>query len=144
MFHGAIIPNHAVIINLLHPSTGDKIYYNASELPSQTGRLLNNIRFADKHDKEGFLTYGPYILLQPSKYKFNLIYSSKQNNNNVVGFWDIYCGGEVINNGELRGTNGKKTSIEGSFVLKKNCLTEIRSFFKGTGDLSVLGLEIWE
>jgi energy-coupling factor transporter transmembrane protein EcfT len=135
-----------VIINLLYPNTSNKIYYNASELPSQTGRLLNNIRCADKDDKEGFLTYGPYIKLKHGKkYKFNLIYSSNQNNNNIVGFWDVYCGrGNVINNGELKGTNGGKTSIDGSFMLKENCLAEIRSFFKGSGDLCVWSLEILE
>jgi hypothetical protein len=65
--------------------------FKAEQLPSQTGRIVNSSRFAEKNvDGPGFVNYGPYFLLRKGSYKVVISYKSSSSKSEVIGWADIF------------------------------------------------------
>jgi len=124
--------------------------WNAKDLPSQTGSILDSMRIARKHkDKPGYITFGPYVELPKGDYKFDIVYSSPAPTTIKVGNWDVVINLpesiKQINNGDINGTNAQDQHIKGTFTIESAYSykkIEIRNFYNGVDDLSIQKLMI--
>ena len=96
-----------------------QLVFSAAKLPSQTGRVLGDIRVAsyDK-DKEGFLSYGPYSSLISGSYLVSVEYSDTGKWEQSSLIFDIYNtqNRKQIDKYVLPGTNGEIKKIAKIFV----------------------------
>lgn len=127
------------------------LFWNGSDLPNNedVGKNTKDNEKVSLGQKAGFLTYGPYVMLLPGKYKFKIEYLSKVSKNTVIGYWDAGIatptGMKELTKGSLLGTDGKVEYIVGDINITdtiKNNKIEIRNFYNGTGDLTIKSLTI--
>jgi hypothetical protein len=116
--------------------------FYALQLPSDTGRLFGLSRITEESSKKGFLTYGPYVELFIGDYYFEIHYYAKSNGERKdVGKWDII----THTSSEIEKESTKKGLIEGDgsniisgvFKIRKIGITEIRTYYKGSGTLRI-------
>ncbi|NVP02949.1 hypothetical protein HWA77_22320 [Photobacterium damselae subsp. damselae] len=83
--------------------------WNGSDLPSLVGRSNHSGEMLS-NGVEGFVTYGPYIKLQPGKYQATIEYTC--NGSSDCGYWDIVAGSDgVLYKGSIiNASQGKITS----------------------------------
>ncbi|MFA0405907.1 hypothetical protein [Vibrio sp. 10N.222.52.C12] len=100
--------------------------WKASELPSIVGRVNNNGEVLSD-GVTGFLTFGPYLQLQPGKYRAVIEYMCIGSSS--CGYWDIVVGSDgVSHNGSL--LNAIQGRVESQFELvesQKDKLLEVRT-----------------
>jgi len=127
-----------------HPST--KFFYSASELPSSIGTTTGNARLAsDASEQPGFLTFGPYITLPAGKYHVLLQYEASGNEGAIAGHWDIGRFNSPGNEWALHNENldSSRQTANAIINLPEGVSgLEVRTFFSGSGRLSVKSIEI--
>ena len=119
-------------------------------LPSQIGKIESTNRIAlNNVDKPGYLTFGPYVKLKSGNYKFDIVYSSSENNATVVGTWDVGLALSTefkqLHKDELIGSNNQESHIIQTFSIPNefnNEKVEIRNYYNGIGDLTIKSLTI--
>ena len=119
----------------------------ADVLPTQIGVLRDGRMVPSAIDKQGFLTYGPYIVLPPGRYHYAIDYASHSAPSQQVGKWDIVTSGANGSRekaaGLLAGTGGASARVEGVFSVDDEKLPlEIRTFFMGGGNLQIIGIAL--
>jgi len=90
----------------------------------------------------GYLTYGPYILIDPGNYVIRISYRSMAPVEEEVGCWDIVkdLGRQKISRGMIMGTKGKDKIITVPLRVEESSKKdrfEIRTFYNGKGHLEV-------
>lgn len=115
-------------------------------LKNNIGKVLDNVIISD--NKTGFLSFGPYKEIPAGKYKFDLIYSSSLNLDEISDFWDINLvvknKHSVISKGDLAGTSSEFKTLSAEFEIKEKAEVEIRSFYNGKGELKIKELILYK
>ncbi|MCZ4372666.1 hypothetical protein O4H50_12745 [Vibrio diazotrophicus] len=125
------------------------LFYGA-DMHSNTGGIINKSRVAnDEVDHQDYIIYGPYIRLNEGDYNLDISYSSSEHNNAIVGVWDVGFssddGFNQLNKGNLVGSDGNVVHVLQSFNISKenkNESIEIRTYYKGIGDLTINSISI--
>ena len=123
---------------------GDKIFYFASQLPSQVGTISGDSRTADESTSTlGYLTFGPYVNIPAGEYQFKIEYSGQANDEINIGAWDV----SLIQNTQitalLRGDiQSGGNLIASNFHTQAPGMIEIRVYYNGIGTLVVDSLQI--
>jgi hypothetical protein len=106
-------------------------------------------RVADEGaDKEGALSFGPYVLLRSGLYRFFVRYESFAPSGQEVGRFDVAsrAGAKISASLALRGTGGGaiETATIGFGVSKqlKRETFEFRNYWNGSSDLRVLDIRL--
>lgn len=126
------------------------IFFKASELNGAIGKIDNQNRVViGGIDKQGFITYGPYVKLQEGKYQFHMSYVSSEPINTPVGSWEVFVSlpteGKKIKDGTIYGSHGLDRHLSGDFVIPKEFSdekVEIKNFYNGVGNLTIKSLTI--
>lgn len=128
--------------------SSNKAEWLADALPTQIGKVVHSRLVPGDKRKAGFLSYGPYVTLPSGRYRYAITYSSDSETTRQVGHWDVVIGNgnggtRELATGTLDGTVGKEQRIEGIFnVEDPNAPVEIRTIFKGTGDLQLTSISL--
>jgi phosphoglycerol transferase len=116
--------------------------FQASKLPSQTGRVEGTSRIAEEdRDRAGYLVFGPYKQLEKGAYTFELKYHSI----NSIGTWDVVfdAARKLLNGGELpvseNGLFRKRINVPQEYA---SYSMEFRVLYPGKGRLKVDELRI--
>jgi hypothetical protein len=123
--------------------------FDASALPSETGSAIGTGRVAsEESDRPGWLTLGPSSDLPPGDYAFEIHYRANKNGHEKeVGKWEIVL--YSSDNKETGADNNpkllKKGPIEedgknivsGVFKIRENGKTDIKTYYKGRGELRI-------
>ena len=121
---------------------GRELHGGTNRLVTEKGTVVTS------SDKPGYLTFGPYILLNPGTYKFGIrykFYDGMQNNSR--SYWDVVASLGKIKLHKNHFANSKNRFIWDEHIihidrpLKK---VELRSFFDGSGKLEVESIRIEE
>ena len=131
--HQAILCSHAIPIT-----------WPADVLPTVIGHRSGGLLSADSTSAAGFLSYGPYILLEPGEYAVTLNYSSTASTRDAVGLLDISSSSlEVIGSGAISGSAGHLAQVTLHFTVPASQdIYEFRTRFDGVGDLSVRSIKL--
>lgn len=120
----------------------DQVIFKASQLPSQTGSVINLHRFANPNmDKPGFINYGPYLSMRRGTYEIEFSYKSDAGNKNSVGWIDVYDANTATQliKVELNGTDKIVDVLKVKFQLtewKSNSI-EFRMHWDGISNLEL-------
>ena len=125
-----------------------KLVIPGANLPGIVGKKEGLVRVAeDEVDKQGFLSYGPYVDLDGGRYKIVIKYLAKSNKTDAVSTFDIgqfYVPEKdiVLHKGDLNAT--KAGVIERVIIIPNEGLKKIefRIWFSGHGQLTVKSIEI--
>lgn len=97
----------------------------------------------------GYLTFGPYVVLEPGKYRFAVDYSSAAPDRATVGKWDVVLtrGGKitVLDSGAIRGTQARGARLQGIFSVDHGEAApsmELRTLSHGGSVLQIHRLQI--
>ena len=124
------------------PQVDNKRDFQANELPSQTGKIINSTRFAEHGiDQPGFLNYGPYFALRKGTYEVVLMYSSSGENTEEIGSFDIFDATAHIQTSKvsLHGTNSTNQNLQITFQVKRwnDHPFEFRTYWNGSSNLKI-------
>ena len=87
----------------------------------------------------GYLTCGPYVMLDPGRYKVTMKYESE----GEAGSWDVVSIAEVLAKGSISDTRGAAAEIVVSLDLPNGAKDfQVRMFYSGHGRLAVERLSI--
>jgi len=126
----------------------DKLLILGANLPGITGKKEGLVRIAkDVVDKQGFLSYGPYVDLDGGLYKIVIKYSAKSDNSDAVGTFDIGRFNVPPKDIVLYKVNLKVIEagmVEAIIKIPNEGLqqVEFRTWFSGHGQLTVKSIEI--
>lgn len=95
-------------------------------------------------DTPGFVTFGPYIKLEPGRYRVEIEYASPGNAQDTIGHWDISLnkGRETLMRTALKGTSGGLNKAGAVFVIEAHTETEIRTSLEPEQRLSLLRMTL--
>lgn len=125
----------------------NEVVFQASQLPSQTGQVINSHRVAKPSmNQPGFINYGPYFALRKGGYEVTFSYKSAGAIKDNIGWIDIFdaTSGVQIIKVPLEGTNnisGKK-KIDFKLSQWKSSYFEFRVFWSGTSDLELQDISL--
>lgn len=127
--------------------TKDDIVFRVSQLPSQTGRLINSHRVAKPNvDSPGFINYGPYFLLRKGEFEVVFSYKSSAEVSETIGWIDVFNAnsGTQLVQMPLYGTSNiiSKRKIDFKLSQWKSNLFEFRTYWDGTSDIELLGISL--
>jgi len=126
-----------------------EITFQASDLPSQTGRILNLVRVAQQNlDSSGFVNFGPYLPLRKGQYELKLKYKSASPKDYQIADFDIY---DVTTRKKmglyaLYGTDNKVQELKINFKVRhwSPHHMEFRTKWNGAYDISLYEIELRE
>ena len=126
-----------------------ELVFQANNLPSQTGRVLGPVRFAEQDiDHPGFLSYGPYISLAKGKYEVVVRYSSIGTGKQLVGYFDVANAksGAIILQHPLYGTDSSVEELKIEFEVKQwtQQTLEFRNNWNGLSNLKIYDIRLRE
>ena len=111
----------------------------APKLPSSVGSVEAGRRVATMGTNAGYLTYGPYVMLAPGRYKVTIKYESE----GEAGSWDVVSIAEVLAKGSISDTHGVAAEIVVTVDLPNGANdVQVRMFYSGHGRLAVESLSI--
>jgi hypothetical protein len=121
--------------------------WSASQLPSQTGMLIESSRYAKPgRDLPGFLTFGPYDSLAPGNYAATITYVTKAQDSAGIGYVDVYDNqsSTQVRVKRLFHTKGKSAQIRLLFRINGVFAhrIEVRTYWEGEAYLKILRLEL--
>jgi MFS family permease len=92
----------------------------------------------------GAATFGPFVVLPPGRYRFEIDYASSLSTDASAGFWDVVFNKAkgTLEKGDLPGSNSQRTMLSGEFFSSSQQQVEIRTFLSGPGELKVYGITI--
>lgn len=126
---------------LLKHEQFDEISFTATQLPSQTGRLVDLSRLAEQNlDDPGFINYGPYYRTPKGNYVVTLTYSSSGEASNTIGSFDIFnaASGLQILKIPIYGTNNAIKELNIKFATtERSSLLEFRTFWNGSSNINM-------
>ncbi len=137
-------------VNRIERSKGDFALYSftipkspvlipGSKLPSLVGIVEAGARVALEGTGAGYLTYGPYAILDPGHYEVTIKYESE----GQTGSWDIITAAGILAKGSIPDTRGTAADIVATIDLPNGAEAfEARTLYSGHGRLSVLNLAI--
>jgi hypothetical protein len=116
--------------------------FDAAQLPSQTGKVLDLTRFAEQNlDTPGFINFGPYFPLRKGGYEITLTYSSSGEVLNAIGWFDIFNATSQVQVIQipLHGTENASQELKVKFetVQREPNLFEFRTNWYGTSNIVV-------
>jgi hypothetical protein len=112
---------------------------SAPTLPSFVGSVEAGRRVATNGTNAGYLTCGPYVMLDPGRYKVTMKYESE----GEAGSWDVVSIAEVLAKGSISDTRGAAAEIVVSLDLPNGAKDfQVRMFYSGHGRLAVERLSI--
>ena len=112
---------------------------SAPTLPSFVGSVEAGRRVATNGTNAGYLTCGPYVMLDPGRYKVTMKYESE----GEAGSWDAVSIPEVLAKGSISDTHGAAAEIAVSLDLPNGAEDfQMRMFYSGHGYLAVESLSI--
>jgi hypothetical protein len=111
----------------------------APRLPSLVGSVEAGRRVATIGTNAGYLTYGPYVMLDPGRYRMTIKYESEGD----AGSWDVVSIAEVLAKGSISDTHGLAAEIVVTVDLPNGANdVQVRMFYSGHGGLAVESLSI--
>jgi hypothetical protein len=131
-----------LMAGLSNNQTKDEVIFQASQLPSLTGSLINSHRYANtKVDQPGFITFGPYFPLRKGSYEVTFSYRSTAETSETIGWVDVYNGSSRVKlvKTPLNGTGNVSSELRIGFELTqwKSDSFEFRTYWNGAADLEV-------
>lgn len=129
---------------------GSTFQWQACELPTLIGKKSDDCTLEKNVVAQtGFLSYGPYEQLPPGKYSFEMTYQSPENDQQVIGGWDIQLDQPQVSRteakGDISGSNGKVGTFSANFTVGETLDTqkvEIRTHVYADKMLKIIGLRI--
>jgi hypothetical protein len=119
---------------------GARVTFNAAQLPSQVGTVTGSSRVAEGC-AAGYVTYGPYMQLLPGAYRGRIDYeATAASSEEAAGKWDVVLerpagkNYRVVQKGLL---SPQSACIEFGFEADSASVAEVRTFYDGTGRLTV-------
>lgn len=125
----------------------NEVVFQASQLPSQTGSLINSHRFAKPIvDQPGFINFGPYFPLRKGSYEVAFSYKSAAAASESIGWIDVFnaTSGVQLIQIPLNGTSNVTSELKIDFKLtqwQSNSL-EFRTYWNGASDLEVRDISL--
>lgn len=120
--------------------------WSARDLPTVVGRKEGRYLITRKGDKEGFLSYGPYVDLPPGIYSVEIRYSSPDGVGKKVGRMQFgrYAGRDHdIVSGDIQGSHGELRSISRQASLEDFLKqSEIRIYSLGNSEITLESVSI--
>jgi hypothetical protein len=93
------------------PADARELSFEAHELPSEVGMVVAGALTSAAPDRAGYLSLGPYLNLDPGRYRAVLSYSSRNAASEEVGRWELRAGGAApLASGPLPGSAGVAAS----------------------------------
>jgi len=139
---------HSLKVNLSPPlilaGKDGKFHFRAADLPSRRAENQRGIdgerTLVPGEDPPGLVTFGPYIRLQPGKYRAIVSYDSPANADTIIGRWDVCVdlGRQILLAVPLMGTGGAKRIAETEFAIsdaRNQYGVEVRVFYNGAAAL---------
>ncbi|MFZ6657892.1 hypothetical protein [Undibacterium sp. TJN19] len=128
-----------------HPD--DDAWFQAIDLPSQSGRLKDSTRIGEQGiDESGFITYGPYLLLGKGQYEVTVKYSSVGTSQQSVGWFDVYdaTSGKQDLLRPLYGTNNAIQELKIEFANDQWVphTFEFRNKWNGISNIRIYGIHV--
>ncbi|MDN6859098.1 hypothetical protein QO207_21085 [Pseudomonas sp. CAN2814] len=131
-------------------AVGESRQWRACELPSQIGAPVEGCRVHKRDDAQvGYLTFGPYQLLSPGRYRLELDYASSAASSDSIADWDAVVALEkearVVGKGSLVGTAGADGKLSAEFVQNvegQAQKVEVRTFAHAGKDLEIQRLRL--
>ena len=116
--------------------------FQAAQLPSQTGSILNSYRVANAAtDKPGFISFGPYFPLRQGSYQVTFSYRSPAPESEDVGWVDVFNAdaGMHLKQIPLAGTSNIVKKLNVDFNVDQWGLNpfEFRTYWDGNSDLEL-------
>ena len=126
---------------------GNEKIWEGLELSTVIGEQNGTSILVRPGSKGGVASFGPYEVLSAGKYKFDITYTSSEDNQTYIGDWDVVISNQDnskrIKLGSLYGTNGYVNHIIDEFTIPKEFTDrsiEIRTFYYGKGSLTIKSL----
>ncbi len=108
-------------------------------LPSLVGSVEAGRRVATEKTNAGYLTYGPYAMLDPGRYEVTMKYEAE----GEAGSWEVTSAGRVVDRGKTRDTRGAVEDIILTIDLPNGADDfQVRMYYSGGGRLAVVSLGI--
>ncbi len=135
------------LAGLPNNDNNDEIVFQASQLPSQTGSLINSHRFTKPNiDQPGFINFGPYVPLRKGSYEVDFLYKSTAAVSEILGWIDVFnaTSGIQLVQIPLTGTGNVTSELKIDFELTqwKSNLIEFRTYWNGVSDLEVRNISL--
>lgn len=135
------------LVGLSNNKIKHEVVFQASQLPSQTGSLINSHRFAKPNvDQSGFINYGPYFSLRKGSYEVAFSYKSAAAVSETLGWIDVYnaTSGVQLIKIPLNGTGNVTSELKIDFKLTqwKSNSFEFRTYWNGASDLEVRNISL--
>jgi Family of unknown function (DUF6311) len=135
------------------PVTGDSIggvkelVFAAEDLPSQIGALVSGHLVPTAPDHVGYLSYGPYLSLDPGRYRATIQYTSANPPSEPAGRFEALAerrGAPVeLAAGSFAGTTGAPGTAATAFDLDEHVDSfQVRTYFPGGTDLRVRAISV--
>lgn len=125
----------------------------ACQLPNRGGDVTDECSVIARidPDRQGHLTYGPYISLEPGEYLFEVDYRSSAAATTAAGRWDaaarLGADEQVLAKGEIAGTGNDPKVLVGRFSMPQKDgapVLEIRMAPALTAETEIKRLRIYE
>lgn len=131
--------NQSILCSHVIPVT-----WSADLLPTAIGLRSNGRLIAKGGSQPGYLSYGPYIPLDPGRYSVTLLYSSPVSAKDSVGAFDISSATlGTIESVAISGSKDDLTRVEVHFeVASPDDVYEFRARWDGGGDLSIRSITL--
>jgi hypothetical protein len=120
-----------------------------SDLQTQAGQLVGTQLHSQQ--REGFISYGPYLGLRKGSYRYEIEYQSQQLPQEVIGYWDVMLNlagaPKQLARGDLVGSSSEQKIVQGEFVLEHDAMDaplEIRNYVQAKGDLKISAVRIYK
>jgi hypothetical protein len=112
--------------------------WSGAQLPTEIGKSSSKGLFVEA-GKVGFASYGPYVRLKPGRYKYSLEFSTDRSLS--PGTSDIANNAkQIVGPTSIQGTEGKRLSINQTFVQQTLGLSEFRVNSNGKLNISIYSL----
>lgn len=127
--------------------TRERVVFQASRLPSQTGMPVDLHRIAKPNlDKAGFINFGPYLPLRKGSYEVVFSYKSSTSASTEIGWVDVFnatSGMQVIKI-PVNGTSGSTSQVKIEFTLTHWApnLFEFRTYWNDVSDLELQDISV--
>lgn len=127
--------------------TRERVVFQASRLPSQTGASVDFHRIAKQNlDKAGFINFGPYLPLRKGSYEVVFSYKSSASSSASIGWVDVFnatSGMQVIKI-PIKGTSGSTSQVKINFTLNQwaSNLFEFRTYWNDVSDLELQDISV--
>lgn len=124
-------------------------HWTGSELPGQLSEPQGEHRISAS--RQGNVSFGPYAVVPPGRYRFVLTYSTTQANPGVdaLGVWDIVqaqpgAPDRLLGHGSLLATNGTAQTVSHEFDItaQSRGALEMRTYSFGKADVTIMGLSL--